>query len=277
MRNLFIVLLLGNLAFWGYSSLSTPPAPIDWKVRQVAADKVRLIAPGEPMHVETAPVAEPATQDEKQAASVVAEEKSSGEDKQANMTKAPEADLHTSKESVAQKDDKAATKSVHDKVVEKASEKMCVVWRGIDPEQLSIVKRKLASVPGKLDFDVHLPEGPSRFWVYIPPRASLADAQRKAQEITERGMEDNFVVNDGGKWQNAISLGVFSSREAAERRLADLKQHNVQSAIIRAKDDSLRTATLTFKAMDVGQADEIAKLNKSARGSVIASQRCEKH
>lgn len=57
----------------------------------------------------------------------------------------------------------------------------------------------------------------SAYWVYLPPFQSRERAQEATRELARRGVKDYFVVSAAGK-ENAVSLGVFSTREAAERR-----------------------------------------------------------
>lgn len=68
------------------------------------------------------------------------------------------------------------------------------------------------------------------FWVFIPPQTNKADAERKASELKKLKVPEFFVVQEAGANRFAISLGIFSSREAAEERLADLRSKGVRSA-----------------------------------------------
>lgn len=57
----------------------------------------------------------------------------------------------------------------------------------------------------------------SAYWVYLPPFRSREHAQEVTRELARRGVKDYFVVSAADK-ENAVSLGVFRTREAAERR-----------------------------------------------------------
>ena len=62
----------------------------------------------------------------------------------------------------------------------------------------------------------------SGYQVVIAPAASLEDAQATAARIGAAGFDDFLVVRQGEQ-ANAIALGRYRSREAAERRLAQLQ------------------------------------------------------
>ena len=61
--------------------------------------------------------------------------------------------------------------------------------------------------------------GGSRGWrVYLPPAASLAEAQATTQRITGAGFSDFFIVREGAE-ANSIALGRYRSEESAKRRV----------------------------------------------------------
>lgn len=60
------------------------------------------------------------------------------------------------------------------------------------------------------------------YQVVMPPAASLEEAQAIAARIGAAGFDDFLVVRQGEQ-ANGIALGRYRSREAAERRVADLQ------------------------------------------------------
>lgn len=67
------------------------------------------------------------------------------------------------------------------------------------------------------------------WWVYIPPLADKAEADKKAGELRGLGVTDFFPIQEGPN-RLAISLGVFTAEKGAQERLADLKARGVRSA-----------------------------------------------
>ncbi|HEV7271775.1 SPOR domain-containing protein [Pseudoxanthomonas sp.] len=76
-----------------------------------------------------------------------------------------------------------------------------------------LLRARLREVPGI---------SASGYQVVIPPAASLEDAQAVAARIGAAGFDDFLVVRQGDQ-ANGIALGRYRSREAAERRLAQLQ------------------------------------------------------
>lgn len=70
----------------------------------------------------------------------------------------------------------------------------------------------------------------SGYWVYLPPYKTRERAQEVARELGRRGLTDFFVVTAAGR-ENAVSLGVFKAREAAERRRAEVAKLGFSPAL----------------------------------------------
>ena len=82
--------------------------------------------------------------------------------------------------------------------------------------------------------------GTSSFWVNMPPQKNKRDAETKAAELKKLGVKEFFIVQESGPNNLAISLGLFSSGEAAESALQVLRDKGVRSA--RVTERSLKPA-----------------------------------
>ncbi len=60
------------------------------------------------------------------------------------------------------------------------------------------------------------------YWVMIPPFDSRAAARKVVSQLQSHGLRDFYLVR-GGEYENAISLGVFSTESAALRRLERIR------------------------------------------------------
>jgi hypothetical protein len=72
-------------------------------------------------------------------------------------------------------------------------------------------------------------ESPTGFWVFLPPLASKAAADKRASELKAAGQKDVVVV-DGGAQRLAISLGAFRTEDAAKAQLAELTKQGISGA-----------------------------------------------
>lgn len=250
MKWLFLLLFVANLAFFGFTKLEVAPPPIDFKSREINADKLTLI-PVEPP--KPAPLPAPALPPDAIPAAVDA----------APADAKPEAKADAKAD--AKRDDKTDAKPAK---VEQA----CFAWHGILSDDLPNVRKKVAGL--KLGGDTHLQSADGdakvRYWVFIPPRPSTSDAQKKADELKGLGVGDYYVVNDGSKWQNAISLGLFSSKEAAERRLTAIRDQGVRTAQMQERSEGNVGVTLLVKNVPKSAKGALEKAATSFRGSSVS-------
>ncbi len=58
-----------------------------------------------------------------------------------------------------------------------------------------------------------------RYYVIIPPLASVAEGQKMMQQLADAGVSDTWLFRSG-EYRNGISLGFFSREDGARRRAA---------------------------------------------------------
>lgn len=117
------------------------------------------------------------------------------------------------------------------------SAESCRRWAGLDAEGAKQLG-DLAAAPrfAALKVDATRRETSGSWWVYIPPAPSRGDAERKAGQLQRLGVEEFFVVQTTGPTRNAISLGIFSTEQAARDRLVALQAKGVRSAVVGARN-----------------------------------------
>jgi len=106
----------------------------------------------------------------------------------------------------------------------------CLVWEHLPPADADKLSALLSSkfAGFKTSRRVVAAEG-SGWWVFVPPQANKAEAEKKAGELRQIGVSDYFIIQDGAN-RFAISLGVFSSEKGGQERLAEVKDKGVRSA-----------------------------------------------
>ena len=117
-------------------------------------------------------------------------------------------------------------------------------------------------------------ETADKYWVYIPPQGSLPGAQKKGEQLKALNVTDFFIIQDQSKWQFAISLGIFSSREAADKQLGALQAQGVRSAVVGAREPVTRTWKTEFRKLDADKATRLTELVKSLAGPRLNKIAC---
>ncbi len=118
-------------------------------------------------------------------------------------------------------------------------------------------------------------EHASGYWVYIPPLKTRADADKKVAQLKAFGVEEYFVVQEAGKWRNAISLGVFKTEEAAQKFLESIKGKGVKSATAGERMSKFMLTVFVLKNPDVETSAKVVALQNEFAGSELKAVACD--
>jgi hypothetical protein len=88
------------------------------------------------------------------------------------------------------------------------------------------------------------------WWVFIPPQGNRPAALKKTAELKSLGIEDYFILQDEGNMRWAVSLGVFSSEEAAKARLEALRAKGVRTAQTGERDTQVTKIWFQVRGAD---------------------------
>lgn len=133
------------------------------------------------------------------------------------------------------------------KTVEKKESDFCLLIRDLPAETASAFANLLAEQHPTLKITRTASEGNSSYWVHIPPLASKQEAENKADELKNLGITDFFIVQESGANHRAISLGLFSTNDAAAAHLDALRTKGVKSARIAERTNKPAVASLEIR------------------------------
>ena len=140
----------------------------------------------------------------------------------------------------------------------------CLEWGGFAVAEAPRGEQALAPLALGERLAQKRTEETAGWWVFIPPQGSRANAQKKAAELKGLGVEEYFIVPDeGSKMQWALSLGVFSSEDAAKSRLEALRVKGVRSALTGERE--MRVGKIWLQVRNPDAALQ-AKLREIAQG-----------
>lgn len=69
------------------------------------------------------------------------------------------------------------------------------------------------------------------YWVTLSPMKDISEASDKYNEIKSKGIKDIMIVREGD-FTNAISLGIYSTQAAVNRRLLEMKSQGYQAVVV---------------------------------------------
>lgn len=112
-------------------------------------------------------------------------------------------------------------------------------------------------------------EETAAWWVFIPPQANRAAAIRKASELKSLSIDDYFIVQEDGPYRWAVSLGVFRSEDAAQARLATLRNQGVRSARLAPRETVVPKVWLQVKNVDGALAAKLRDTVRTIEGTEL--------
>jgi hypothetical protein len=136
----------------------------------------------------------------------------------------------------------------------------CVEWGAFAPAEVAAARQALAPLLAAERLAERRASETAGWWVFLPPQGSRGAAQKKVAELKALGVEDYFIVQDEGPARWAVSLGVFSSEEAARSRLAALRSRGVRSAQVGARETPVEKVWLQVREADAALRARLAEL-----------------
>jgi hypothetical protein len=115
----------------------------------------------------------------------------------------------------------------------------------------------------------------TNYWVFIPPAANRAAADRRMAELRDAGVKDLLLI-DGGPQRFAISLGAFQTEAAAQARLDALLTEGVKTAKIGARAQAVVQTDLVVRDPPAVAVTRLKELQAGFPGTDIKIGSCDK-
>ena len=156
-----------------------------------------------------------------------------------------------------------------------AVSKLCLEWgefSGIERNRANVALDKLNLSEGLVQRQIN---ATNSYWVHVPPLKNKTAANNKVVRFKKAGVHDIYVVQDPGRWQHAISLGLFKTEEAARKYHAELRRKGVQSAVVGELANNIKVTTFILKNLNQESAAKVHGLHKDFSGSELKTIACE--
>jgi len=145
----------------------------------------------------------------------------------------------------------------------------CVEFSGITPADATRAHDAFAAMQLGNRLIERRVEEITRHWVFIPPAIDRRTAEATYAELKKRGVNDVSMRPD-----NAISLGVFSTEEAARRFLASMEAKGVKNAQEGPFAKELREMVMVVREPDSELVSRLTLLQRDYAGSQLRAVPC---
>ena len=143
----------------------------------------------------------------------------------------------------------------------------CLEWGGFAPAEAPRAEQALEPLALGARLAQRRSEETAQWWVFIPPQGNRAAALKKAAELKSLGVEDYFVMQDDPRLRWSVSLGVFSTEDAAGKRLEALRVKGVRSAQVGPREVQVQKVWLQLRNADAALQNRFKEIAQSIPGS----------
>ena len=145
----------------------------------------------------------------------------------------------------------------------------CLEWGSFSAADATRAAQRLEPLALGARLAQYRGEETASWWVHMPPQGSRAAALRKAAELKQLGVEDYFILQDAGPLRWALSLGVFSTEDAAKAHLQALREKGVRTAIIDRRDTRVPKAWFQVRGVDAPLQEKLRAIAQDFEGATL--------
>ena len=157
-----------------------------------------------------------------------------------------------------------------------AKPEICLEWGQFSGDTLKRVAQALEKLQLGEKLIQHKAEKSGGYWVYVTPRKTMQEAQKKVDELKQLGVQESYIVREPSVMQYAISMGIFSSAEAAAKYLDQLREKGVKSAVSGPRTQEIDATVFQIKDSGESMTAQLTKLKLDFPGSELKAVECRK-
>lgn len=172
-------------------------------------------------------------------------------------------------EEAAQSGSGDAARGASGDAARKAAGGSCTEWGGFSVAEAPRAEQALEPLALGARLSQRRSEEKAGWWVYIPPQGNRPAAQKKTAELKALGIDDYFILQEESNMRWAVSLGVFSSEDAARARLEALRAKGVRSAQTGERDTQVTKIWFQLRGADAAQQAKLKELAKVLPGTEL--------
>jgi hypothetical protein len=145
----------------------------------------------------------------------------------------------------------------------------CLEWGSFSPTEATRAAQRLEPLALGARLAQYRGEETAGWWVHMPPQGNRAAALRKAAELKKLGVEDYFILQDAGPLRWALSLGVFSTEDAAKAHLEALRARGVRSALIDRRETRVPKVWFQVRDVDAPLQEKLQAIARDFEGGTL--------
>lgn len=152
---------------------------------------------------------------------------------------------------------------------------ICVEWRGFGEADLERGRQAIKALAAQRVLSVEELPVDRMYWVVFPPLPSEAASQVKLKEMLALKIKEAFIINDG-IWKNGLSLGLFSTEDAARRYIRELEDKGVSGLRMETKPKEGTPYYYLVKSEDAATLRDLDDVRQTLPATTLTRVACKK-
>jgi hypothetical protein len=140
------------------------------------------------------------------------------------------------------------------------SAQACVDFGDFPAADAARVEKTLAALSPGVTIESRPVDVPGWYMVYLPPHKTLAEAERRADELRRLGVKDLLVMSENAPLKFAISLGSFRDPDAAKSHLVALEKLGVKGVRMSDRSSAIVLTRFRLRGLDAAASRQLATL-----------------
>lgn len=145
----------------------------------------------------------------------------------------------------------------------------CIEWSGFSQEDAARAQEAILPLSPGVQISERKLEETTGWWVFMPPQPNRQGAVQKVDELKRLGVEEYFIVQEDVKFRYAISLGIFRTEEAAQKKLEQLQGRGVRTARIGPRTTPVNRLSLQLRDLQESAQPKVVELIKEFPGTTL--------
>lgn len=145
----------------------------------------------------------------------------------------------------------------------------CVEFSGVGGAEMARAREAFAALKLGPRLEERRVEEITRHWVFLPPAKDRRAAEAAIAQVRRQGVGEVSIRPD-----NSISLGVFSTEEAARRFLATVENKGVKGAQVGPFAKDLRELAFLVKEPDTEMVARLTLMQRDYSGAQLRAVAC---
>ncbi|MBI1396556.1 MAG: hypothetical protein GC151_11300 [Betaproteobacteria bacterium] len=155
-----------------------------------------------------------------------------------------------------------------------AAPAVCLRIGPLSGDEVAQVRKSLAPIDASGRLSVAPMSAAAEWWVYVPPKRTRTLAEREVARLKALGIDEHYVVQDDSDMRFAISLGIFRTRDSAERFANRMRSRGVRNVVVGTRGQQIELSAVFVTAPTDADTARVVEVKADYPGAEVRPVPC---